>query len=102
MTIENWSDPNARALTIYLDGGDDPDLAEDGTPLLDDDFLVLVNGWWERLGFRIPDVGAARTWRVALDTYDPAPAGGPAQLHAGDDITLGPQSIVVLQGEDPP
>jgi glycogen operon protein len=102
MTIENWIDPNARALTIYLDGGDDPDLAEDGTPLLDDDFLVLVNGWWERLGFRIPDVGAARTWRVALDTYDPAPAGGPAQLHAGDDITLGPQSIVVLQGEDPP
>jgi hypothetical protein len=47
-------------------------------------------------------VGAARTWRVALDTYDPAPAGGPEQLHAGDDITLGPQSIVVLQGEDPP
>ena len=100
MTIENWTDPNARALTIYLDGDDDPDLAEDGTPLLDDDFLVLVNGWWEKLEFRIPDVGAARTWRVALDTYDPTRTTGPEDLRARDDITLGPQSIVVLQSDD--
>jgi hypothetical protein len=42
---------NARAITVYLDGSDDPDLAEDGTPLVDDDFLVLVNSWWEPLGF---------------------------------------------------
>jgi isoamylase len=100
MTIENWADPNARALTIYLDGGDDPDLAADGTPLVDDDFLVLVNGWWEKLEFRIPDVGAARTWRVALDTYDPAPARSPEDLHASDNRMLGPQSIVVLQSDD--
>jgi glycogen operon protein len=97
MTLENWADPNARALAIYLEGGDDPDLAEDGTPLVDDDFLVLVNGWWEPLEFRVPDVGEARTWRTELDTYDPAPAANPPDLHAGDDLTLGPQSIVVLQ-----
>lgn len=30
---------------IYLDGSDDPDLADDGTCLVDDDFLVLVNSW---------------------------------------------------------
>jgi isoamylase len=96
MTTENWTDPNARALSIYLDGGDDPDLAEDGMPLLDDDYLVLVNGWWEPLQFRVPDVGAARAWRIELDTYDPAPTS-PGDLHAGDDLTLGPQSIVVLQ-----
>jgi glycogen operon protein len=97
MTTENWTDPNARALAIYLDGDDSPDLAEDGTPMVDDDFLVLVNGWWEKLEFRVPDVGEARTWHVELDTYDPTPATGPEDLHAGDDITLGPQSIVVLR-----
>jgi isoamylase len=96
MTMDNWADPNARALSIYLDGGDAPDLAEDGTPLLDDDFLVLVNGWWEKLQFRLPDVDGPRAWRLALDTYDPAQAVSPEDLHAGDDITLGPQSIVVL------
>jgi glycogen operon protein len=36
-----------RCLTIHLDGTSDPDRNEDGTPELDDDFLVLVNGWWE-------------------------------------------------------
>jgi isoamylase len=99
MTAENWADPNARALTIYLDGDDQPDLAADGTPLLDDEFLVLVNGWWEKLEFRVPDIGAARAWRVALDTYDPAPATDPEGLRAGDAIALGPQSIVVLQSK---
>ena len=99
MTAENWADPYARALAIYLDGGDAPDLAEDGMPLLDDDFLVLVNGWWEKLEFRIPDIGEPRAWRTELDTYDPTPATGPERLHAGDAITLGPGSIVVLQSE---
>jgi glycogen operon protein len=100
MTMENWADPNARALAIYLEGGDDPDLAADGTPLVDDDFLVLVNGWWEKLEFRIPEVGGAGGWRVELDTYDPAPVTSPEVVGTGEDRTLGPQSIVVLQRHD--
>jgi hypothetical protein len=35
-----------------------------------------------------------------LDTYDPGRAADPPDLHARDDITLGPQSIVVLQSDD--
>ena len=54
MTGADWADPNARAVALYLDGSDAPDRAADGTPLLDDDFLVLVNGWWEPLDFTIP------------------------------------------------
>jgi isoamylase len=99
MTMENWADPNARALAIYLEGGDDPDLAEDGTPLVDDDFLVLVNGWWEKLEFRIPDIGGAGGWRVELDTYDPTPATSPEVARTGGGRALGPQSIVVLRRE---
>ena len=65
--------PTGRpGLAIYLDGSDDPDRAEDGTLLLDDDFLVLVNGWWEPLDFALPAPGQARgmprstatTWRL--------------------------------------
>ena len=97
MATENWTDPNARALAIYLDGDDAPDLAEDGTPLLDDDFLILINGWWEPLQFRVPEVDEERTWRTELDTYDPGRAADPPDLHAGDDLTLGPQSVAVLR-----
>ena len=60
MTGGDWADPNARAIALYLDGSDDPDRAENGTPLLDDDFLILVNAWWEPLGFILPRHPAGR------------------------------------------
>ncbi len=54
MTEQNWADGDARCLAIYLDGTDDPDASESGEPLCDDDFLVLVNAWWEPVPFTIP------------------------------------------------
>src|SRR5271156_3172554 len=47
MTDQNWTDPEARAVALLLDGATDPSMAPDGTPLVDDDFLVFVNAWWE-------------------------------------------------------
>ena len=99
MTAADWSDPNALAVTLYLDGSDAPDLAEDGTPLLDDDFLVLVNAWWERLDFVLPATRADAAWQVELDSYDPTRAV--AGQHAGDRLTVCPRSIVVLSSVGP-
>jgi isoamylase len=99
MTAEDWAKDGSRALAVYLDGSDDPDRSADGTPMVDDDFLVLVNAWWEPLGFIIPDTRAGLTWQTTLDTYDPA---RPATSHrAGDQLTVGPRSIVVLLGPLP-
>ena len=70
MTAADWSDENALAIALYLDGSDDPDRAEDGTPMLDDDFLVLVNAWWEPLDFVLPATRAEAAWQVQLDSYD--------------------------------
>jgi glycogen operon protein len=96
MTGSDWADKGSRALAIYLDGSDDPDRSQDGTLLLDDDFLVLVNAWWQPLDFTVPPTRAGLTWQTSLDTYDPArPA---AELRAGDLLTVGPRSIVVLLG----
>jgi isoamylase len=101
MTPADWADPGALSLAIYLDGSDDPDRAEDGTPLLDDDFLVLFNAWWEPLDFVIPETRAALEWRAEIDSYDPAaPAAAPPR-HAGDRITVGPRSVAVLRGPRP-
>jgi glycogen operon protein len=98
MTAADWSDPSALALALYLDGSDDPDQAADGTFLLDDDFLVLVNAWWEPLDFVLPPTRAGASWHVEIDTYDPAPAGRPgaASRRAAGRITVGPRSVVVL------
>ena len=98
MTAADWADRGARAVAMYLDGSDAPDRADDGLPLLDDDFLVLVNAWWEPLDFALPVTRAAAAWHVEMDTYDPSsPAGSEAaDHHAADRITVGPRSIVVL------
>jgi len=98
MTGTDWSDRGALAVALYLDGSDDPDRAADGTPLLDDDFLVLVNAWWQPLDFTIPDTRTGLTWQTAIDTYDPARPAATASLHAGDQLTVSPRSIVVLRG----
>ena len=108
MTAADWDDENALALTIYLDGSDDPDRARDGSLMIDDDFLVLINAWWEPLAFTIPITRApqtvppgrtpgGQTWRAEMDTYEPAAASAAPEVHAGGEVTVGPRSIVVLR-----
>jgi glycogen operon protein len=97
MTDGDWSDASALALALYLDGSDDPDRAADGTLLLDDDFLVLVNAWWEPLDFVLPATRPSAEWQVEVDTYDPAfPTGPDLSVPAGGHISVRPRSIVVL------
>jgi isoamylase len=98
MTESAWSDASALAITLYLDGSDDPDRAGDGTPLLDDDFLVLVNAWWEPLEFALPVTREQATWRPEISTYNPAEAASApsSSRAAGDHVTVGPRSITVL------
>ena len=98
MTPDDWRDPNARCIALYLDGADDPDIAEDGTPLDDDDFLLLVNGWWEPLEFVVPSTRADQAWEPVVDTYEPSAVAATKRYAGGDGITVGPRSIVVLQG----
>jgi isoamylase len=102
MSQADWDNTSSLSLAIYLDGSDDPDPAADGTPLLDDDFLVLINAWWEPLEFSIPEIFPGQTWQAEIDTYDPAmAAGSAAPAHTGDRLTVGPRSITVLRGPRP-
>ena len=73
--------PAPAASRIYLDGADAPDRAADGSPLLDDDFLVLVNAWWEPLDFTLPPTRPGQVWQPEIDTFDPS-AGRPTARRA--------------------
>jgi len=96
---EQWADPTMHAIAVYLDGADAPDEAEDGTPLLDDDFLILVNAYWEPVTFTIPPVrDAPQTWFVELDSYDTAvSATRTFPKHTGDSAIARPRSVTVLR-----
>jgi glycogen operon protein len=101
MTVEDWTDPDGRCLGVYLDGSDDPDRGADGTYLVDDDFLIFVNSWWEAVSFCIPQLRPSQVWTVELDTSDslrPAKAG---PLTAGAPLTVDPRSLVVCRSGAP-
>src|ERR1700677_124974 len=92
MTDQNWADPVARSVSLWIDGPTDPDVDAAGTPLLDDDFLVFFNAWWEPLTFTVPADASARRWDIACDTFDPARTG-----IAGAQLDVGPRSMVALR-----
>jgi isoamylase len=98
MTLDNWRDPGARCLALYLDGTDDPDYDAEGTPLVDDDFLLLVNAWWEPEDFTIPAARTGQNWQPAIDTYEPTGIAAPGEIAVGDHVIVRPRSITVLQG----
>jgi glycogen operon protein len=92
MTPTDWMDPEARSIALFIDGTTDPDVAPDGTPMVDDDFLVFVNAWWEPLSFSVPGGFASQSWEIVCDSFDPARTG-----YLGRQVDVGPRSAVVMR-----
>jgi glycogen operon protein len=102
MTADAWQDPDSRSVAFYLDGADAPDLAADGSLMVDDDFLVLVNAWWEPLDFTVPHTRPGQTWHQEIDTFDPTVTASALVWTAADRVSVGPRSLVVLRGSSRP
>ena len=108
MTGADWRDPAARAVAPY-DRRQRASRTATPTagPMLDDDLLVLVNGWWEPLVFTLPPPPApdaacsahsgSAGWRVELDTFAGTvwPADAAIQP-VGGTVEVGPRSMVLL------
>jgi glycogen operon protein len=104
MTDADWKDDSALGLAVYLDGQDSPDRDADGRPLLDDDFLVLVNAWWELLDFTVPVTRGPdddRSWQLEINTFEGTDPSLVRPLRAGDIYTVSPRSVVVLRAPRP-
>ena len=92
MTPQDWADPSARSVALFIDGSRDPDIDAGGTPFVDDDFLIFVNAWWQPLTFSVPASLVLHRWDVVCDSYDPARTGT-----GGLQLDLGPRSAVVMR-----
>ena len=102
MTDSDWNAGWTRSVMAYLDGHCDPDRDDVGRPILDDDLILVVNGWWEELSFTIPEIDGERMWRLELDTFEPTVAegegvrAGARTLAPGAELKVGPRSVVLL------
>ncbi len=93
MTSADWNDGGAKSVAMVLSGSVEPDLDDDGAPLLDDDLALLINAWWEPLMFAV-DWSPASHFTVESDSYEPARRGS---LVTDGKLQVDPRSVVVLR-----
>jgi isoamylase len=99
MTDSDWGAGWTRSVVAYFDGVRDADRDDHGRPILDDDLLLVVNGWWEQLDFTLPDVGSPRTWQIEVDSFRGGSAVASEPLEAGVMLRVQPRSLLLLVGK---
>ncbi|MBE0597250.1 MAG: glycogen debranching protein GlgX [Desulfuromonadales bacterium] len=92
MSNDDWN-ASVRTVGMRLGGDAMREVDDLGQPIVDDTFLLLLNGWWDDLSFRLPDGG--QPWERILDTFEPDPFV-PAQAKPGSDYHLRGRSLVLF------
>ncbi len=65
---EAWSEPWNRTLGLMLNGNTLAVTDEEGHPVTDDSFLILVNAYHEGVEFTLPDPPEGKPWTQLIDT----------------------------------
>jgi isoamylase len=97
MSGQDWEDPQARALAVFLNGDAITEPGPHGERVTDDSFLILINAHDQPLGFTLPGPKFGVAWEVVVDTA--APGAGPGQrphLRAGGQVQLEHHALAVL------
>jgi len=68
MTDEEWKQSNARCLGIFLTGEGLGERGPRGEPVIDDNFLLLLNAHHEDIPFTLPALKPDEAWRAIVDT----------------------------------
>ena len=98
MTDDEWQHAFARCLGLFLAGDALEEQDEKGQPILDRNFLLLVNAHYETIPFTIPDMVKVKSWRVLLDTAKPDGKGKGKYVWAAKDCyPLREHSLVLLR-----
>ena len=96
MTTEDWTDPKRATIGLLL-SGDALDWRDAmGEPVVDDSFLVLLNGSREDVPFTLPPASWGARWAVRIDTTKDAIAEE-GEHDAGARILLVSNSAMVLK-----
>ncbi|MEO5634579.1 glycogen debranching protein GlgX [Gaiella sp.] len=97
MTRSDWDRGDASALGAFLNGAEIMDETREGDPIVGDSFLILFNGWRDRLTFTLPPVRFGRRWEYGLSTAEPDVAAGAWVLRARGQVEVEGRSIVLLR-----
>jgi isoamylase len=98
MTEQNWESGFAKSIGVFLNGEGIAARDERGQRVVDESFMMLFNGHFEPLEFRLPPSEWGTRWRVVVDTsgLDIGPVRPPT--FANDEwVPREARSVSVLQ-----
>ena len=99
LSDEAWNLPWNRALGLMLNGSTLQVTDEDGHPVTDDSFLLLVNAYHEGVEFSLPDPPDGKPWVQLIDTENIEDPFAPAP-HS-EKVIVGGRSMRVFSDGSP-
>ncbi|GAT80648.1 glycogen debranching protein [Streptomyces sp. F-3] len=96
MSEEDWQRSDAHSVAVFLNGDAIAEPDGQGRPVVDDSFLLLLNGYWEPVGFRLPGPVYGERWTCLLDTTEPTGLSDEPEYKPGDVLRVASRSLVLL------
>src|SRR5215469_4960624 len=96
MTEDEWDQGWQRCLGVFLNGHTLGDVNLNAQPVMDDDFLLLLNCYHQPVDFAVPELESDRNWEFIIDTRNPGFSEPGKFARAGESITLIERSLVLL------
>jgi glycogen operon protein len=91
---EAWNAEWSRAIALLLNGCTLQVSDEDGNPVIDDSFLLLVNAADQGVEFTMPQSPRGKLWRQIVDTEDIDDPFRPASV--GASVIVGGRALKLL------
>ncbi|WP_107088999.1 glycogen debranching protein GlgX [Streptomyces sp. NRRL B-3648] len=96
MTGRDWQRGDAHSVGVFLNGDAIAERDPYGRRMVDDSFLLLVNGYWEPVVFRLPDGSFGDRWTTVIDTADSDGIPDEREHKAGARLRVEARSMVLL------
>ncbi|MBY8846000.1 glycogen debranching protein GlgX [Streptomyces sp. SP2-10] len=96
MTGRDWQRGDAHSVGVFLNGDAIAERDPYGRRMVDDSFLLLVNGYWETVDFRLPDDSFGERWTTLIDTAEPDGIPDERERKAGTRLRVEARSLVLL------
>ncbi|MFI9243486.1 glycogen debranching protein GlgX [Streptomyces sp. NPDC053086] len=96
MTGRDWQRDDAHSVGVFLNGDAIAERDPHGRRMVDDSFLLLVNGYWEPVVFRLPGESFGERWTTLIDTADPDGIPDERERKAGTKLRVEARGLVLL------
>ncbi|CAM5610712.1 Glycogen debranching enzyme GlgX OS=Streptomyces alboniger OX=132473 GN=glgX PE=3 SV=1 [Streptomyces alboniger] len=96
MTEDDWQRADAHVLGAFLNGDAIAEPDAQGEPVVDNSFLLLLNGFREPVVFRLPDPAYGERWMTRIDTSDPQGLSDETEHKAGSEVAVEAHGLLLL------